>query len=121
MNGQVYLLIISCYATMLRFEWLQVVDSATSGKELLLTGSAEHLTTELAQAELTYTRSPGYDGADAIQVPLYHCGCFLPHLCVVISRPLDTNRRPRSKDVPHNEPLPMKKKLLLSLVKRLAY
>ena len=56
---------------MLRFQWLQVVQGATTyGMELLLTGSADYLTTELAQAELIYTRSPGYDGTDAIQVLL---------------------------------------------------
>lgn len=38
------------------------------GSKLELTGSAEHLTAELAQAELFYIRSPGYDGADTIQV-----------------------------------------------------
>lgn len=38
--------------------------------ELLLTGSAEDLTAELSQTELIYARSPGYDGADAIQVVL---------------------------------------------------
>lgn len=38
------------------------------GMELVLTGSAEHLTSELAQAELFYIKSPGYDGADTIEV-----------------------------------------------------
>lgn len=43
-------------------------DGATYGMEIVLTGSAEDLTSELAQAELMYTRSPGYDGPDAFQV-----------------------------------------------------
>lgn len=38
------------------------------GAKLELTGSAEHLTAELAQAELFYIRSPGYDGTDTFQV-----------------------------------------------------
>lgn len=32
-------------------------------------GNAEELTAELEQAELIYTRSPAYKGADTIQVP----------------------------------------------------
>lgn len=43
----------------------------TDGVELRLTGSADDLRTELAQADLIYTRSPGYDGTDAIQVLVY--------------------------------------------------
>lgn len=63
--------------------------------ELLLTGRAEDLRAELAQAELIYTRSPGYDGADAIQVLLYILrGRFVGSVGVVVSRPLATNQQP---------------------------
>lgn len=48
------------------------------GTKLELAGSAEQLSKELAQAELFYIRSPGYDGADSIQVR-----AFVVCLCLV--------------------------------------
>lgn len=66
--------------------------------ELFLTGRAEDLRTELAQAELIYMRSPGYDGTDAFQVLLYTlCGCFLGSVGVAFSRPLGANQWPQGK------------------------
>lgn len=56
-----------------------MVDGATYGMEVVLTGSAEDLTSELAQAELMYIRSPGYDGPDAFQV-LCSLSCVLTSL-----------------------------------------
>lgn len=56
---------------------LQVVAGAMYGTEQWLTGSAEHLSTVLAQAELIYTRSPGFDGADTFQVRLLFLSDFL--------------------------------------------
>lgn len=68
-----------------------MVEGAAAGVALLLTGRAEDLRTELAQAELIYTRSPGYDGTDAFQVLLYIlCGCFMSTAGVGFSRPLGT-------------------------------
>lgn len=46
----------------------QEVKESTYGKELWLSGNIEHLTTGLLGAEIVYTRSPGYNGADAFQV-----------------------------------------------------
>lgn len=38
--------------------------------EIILEGSAEEVTTQLERSELLYIRSPGYSGADTIQVPV---------------------------------------------------
>lgn len=44
----------------------------THGMVTALKGSAEHLSTALKDAEFIYLRSPGYDGADVIQVLKCH-------------------------------------------------
>eukprot|EP00903_Cladosiphon_okamuranus_P015261 g14103.t1 len=46
----------------------KAVEGGPDGVGLLLTGRAEDLRTELAQAEFIYTGSPGFDGTDVIQI-----------------------------------------------------
>lgn len=77
-----------------------MLDGATGGVELLLTGRAEDLRTGLTQAEFVYTRSLGYDGTDAIQVLLYALCFFLVSPGVAFSRPLGANQLPQGKAVP---------------------
>ena len=60
---------------------MQVVEGAMGGVELLLTGRADDLRAQLAQAELKYTRIPGYDGTDAIQVLLCIFCVIVQGLC----------------------------------------
>ncbi|CAM9734048.1 unnamed protein product [Scytosiphon promiscuus] len=53
----------------------QVGAGAMYGTEQWLTGSAEDLSAALAQAQLIYSRSPGYDGADVFQICAGRCRC----------------------------------------------
>lgn len=54
--------------------WLQDVHASTYGMQITLAGSSVNLTEELSQAEFVYIRSPGYNGADTIQV----CSLSMP-------------------------------------------